>query len=110
MGRYNRHTVNGVRDYTHRHVWRAVNGEIPKGMTIDHINEDKHDNRIENLQLLSNAANLTRNKRGGVQKRGLNWTRPWRAMRTIQGVVHEQYFGTRCGALMFNNTRSLIWK
>jgi hypothetical protein len=28
-------------------------GEIPESMTIDHIDGNKHNNRIENLQLLS---------------------------------------------------------
>lgn len=39
----------------HRMVWYDNNGEIPKGMHIHHINGNKTDNRIENLELHSNS-------------------------------------------------------
>lgn len=38
---------------THRQVWIREHGEIPKGYIIHHINGNKKDNRIENLELLS---------------------------------------------------------
>ena len=37
----------------HRYVWEKYNGKIPDGMVIHHINEDIHDNKIENLRLMS---------------------------------------------------------
>ena len=37
----------------HRLVWSAFNGDIPKGMVINHINEIKTDNNLENLNLMS---------------------------------------------------------
>ena len=33
----------------HRIIWEMFNGTIPKGMVIDHLNEDAWDNRIDNL-------------------------------------------------------------
>lgn len=42
----------------HRIVWMSVNGRIPDGYVIDHINSIKTDNRISNLQLLTNAENV----------------------------------------------------
>lgn len=37
----------------HRLVWLTFNGPVPSGKVINHINEDKTDNRLENLNLLS---------------------------------------------------------
>lgn len=47
----------------HRAVWMYHNGEIPKGLQIDHINHDRSDNRIENLRLATNATN-SQNRKG----------------------------------------------
>lgn len=41
----------------HRVVYEAFRGPIPKGLTIDHVNGDKTDNRLENLQLLTRGDN-----------------------------------------------------
>ena len=35
----------------HRLVWRHHNGAIPEGMTVNHKNGNKTDNRIDNLEL-----------------------------------------------------------
>lgn len=54
----------------HRLVYEAFLGPIPPGMQVNHINEDKTDNRLENLNLLTPKANCnwgTRNKRIGNQ-------------------------------------------
>ena len=37
----------------HRLIWEAFNGLIPAGMQIDHINGDKRDDSLANLQLVS---------------------------------------------------------
>lgn len=36
----------------HRYVWQHYNGAIPDGYDIHHLNENKADNRIENLECL----------------------------------------------------------
>ena len=41
----------------HRVIYIAANGHIPDGMVVDHINNDKSDNRICNLQLLTAKEN-----------------------------------------------------
>lgn len=41
----------------HGLVYTSFNGPLPDGMTIDHINGDKRDNRLENLQLLTRGDN-----------------------------------------------------
>ena len=45
-------------DYVHRWVWKAFNGEIPNGFVIDHIDADKTNNHLSNLQMLTRDDNL----------------------------------------------------
>lgn len=44
---------NGVKKQVraHRVIYMAANGHIPVDMVVDHINNDKSDNRISNLRL-----------------------------------------------------------
>ena len=44
--------TRGNRAMMHRDVWEYHNGPIPDGWDIHHMNEDKTDNRIENLECL----------------------------------------------------------
>ena len=44
--------------YTHRLVWIAFNGQIPEGLQVNHINEIKTDNRLENLNLMTAKENM----------------------------------------------------
>ena len=52
--------LNGVRynRYIHRLVWTTFNGEIPDGYEINHINHDKSDNSLKNLELVTHSDNL----------------------------------------------------
>lgn len=52
----------------HRIVWVAANGVIPDGYVIDHINNDKTDNRLCNLQLLTPEENSTKAREDGLYK------------------------------------------
>ena len=51
--------------FIHTIVWTLCHGEIPR-LTIDHINGNRQDNRIENLRDVSQSENQ------------LNWLLPWR--------------------------------
>ena len=42
----------------HRLVWEAFNGKIPEGMQVNHIDEDKSNNTIENLNLMTPKENI----------------------------------------------------
>ena len=50
----------------HRLVYEAFNGQIPEEMQVNHINEVKTDNKLENLNLMTARENMnygTRNAR-----------------------------------------------
>lgn len=53
----------------HRLVWEMVNGPIPDGMQINHINGIKTDNRIANLELVTPQQNCAHAYRNGLSKR-----------------------------------------
>lgn len=54
---YLRTMVDRVHYVTHRLIWIYVNGTIPEGMVIDHIDGNKANNKIENLRVVSKRHN-----------------------------------------------------
>ena len=60
----------------HRIVWVMVNGDMPGGMFIDHLNGIRHDNRPENLRLVPrvlNARNARKRKDNTTGHTGVHW-------------------------------------
>lgn len=53
---YRQICVNSFRHMAHRLAWLYVYGEWPDGQ-IDHINQHKDDNRIDNLRVVNNKQN-----------------------------------------------------
>lgn len=49
---------DNTRVRAHQWVWMKNNFNVPKGYHIHHINEDKSDNRIENLELIKASRHL----------------------------------------------------
>ena len=90
--------------YIHRKVWEEHHGPIPKGMVIHHKNSDKLDNRIENLEMITQTQNMQRSDRmgkGWVVKGGKR-ARPYAAIRKVNGkrLPKLGMYGTKCGAYM----------
>ena len=52
--------------YVHRLIWMAENGEIPQELTIDHIDCNKENNTITNLQLMTREANISKAHSGKI--------------------------------------------
>ena len=50
--------------YMHRLIYEEHYGKIPKGYFVHHKNEDKLDNRIENLELMSRAEHSALHSKG----------------------------------------------
>jgi len=52
------HKKTGKKRMEHRVIYEAHHGKIPPGMDVHHINENKSDNRIENLVLMSSSEHV----------------------------------------------------
>jgi hypothetical protein len=50
----------------HKIVWETFKGEVPVGYDVDHIDNDKRNNKLENLQLLTHKENIRKRDRNGT--------------------------------------------
>lgn len=55
---YNRISVKGVQMQAHRVVYIFVHGSIPEGHVINHRDGNRRNNRIENLEAVTNRQNI----------------------------------------------------
>ena len=92
---------------TQRIVWALCHDQLPT-QTIDHINGDRQDNRIENLREVSQSENLLNtllawnsdNAAGvaGVEKTGLKYRCRIQGRRfTFHNPYEAFYWGFQCG-------------
>ena len=91
---YTRLLYKGKAYLNHRVVWDMLKGNL-NSLKIDHINSKKSDNRIENLQQISQKQNSQRGYRGkGYSKYPSGYV----ARRNSNKYIGT--FGTACGAYM----------
>jgi len=76
--------VDGQRIMAHRLAWLYEYGELPSS-DLDHINQNKSDNRIANLRVVSrskNMHNVSLHRHNSSGHKGVSWHAPrqkWRA-------------------------------
>lgn len=73
----------------HRLIWIYHHGDITKGMVINHINEDRADNRIENLEVISNRQNCLKSSRFKCGELPLGVIRNKNKKRYIAQITHK---------------------
>ncbi len=94
--------VDGYKITSHKLAWIISNGEIPKGLQIDHINRNRSDNRLCNLRAITqmeNCHNQTLRSTNVSGYTGVFWhnqSKKWRSKITINYKhIHLGGFDTK---------------
>ena len=77
--------LNGVSYKQHNLVWIMHNGDIPDGFTVDHVNWNKADNRLDNLRLATARQQQIHQPVKGFTRVMGSTIRPWRSMHSVDG-------------------------
>lgn len=87
-------------------VWEHFNGPIPRGMQVHHRDQNKLNNEIDNLELLSASEHATRHQRAkaGYELRADGWYKPCHG---CSAVLPLDCFYKRAGALKDDHRRPL---
>lgn len=92
-GRYRSVMIDEKTHKVHRVIWEMHNGDIPKGMQIDHLNHETLDNRIENLRLVTikeNTKNRSFNKNNNSGHIGVSWYKRYGKWNATIGISGKQ--------------------
>ena len=100
---YHRLHRDGRLVMAHRWEWEQVNGPIPDGHQIHHVNGDKLDNRIGNLQCLT----ATEHKRihSGCTLVDGRWFKPCPLCEQRKEITAEHWYLSREGWPQYNRCR-----
>jgi hypothetical protein len=82
-GRYRTFVVNGKRLYCHRVIWEMVNGPIPDGLCIDHIDGNGLNNRVDNLRAVTLSENQRNRRLDALSSLGIHGVRAHRGGFTV---------------------------
>ena len=92
LGGYHRIHIYYKAYFTHRLIWILHNGHLPNDTQIDHINEIKCDNHIENLRAVTPQENAFNQKK----VKGYTWVErcgKWKAgIKVNNKNIHLGYF------------------
>lgn len=81
----------------HKLVWQTFNSKIKRGLTINHINEVKSDNRLANLELMTRKKNLKtfrKNNNHNYRYRDQNGQQfsSFRSYTRRKKIIYNKYF------------------
>lgn len=74
----------------HSLVAEAFLGPRPNHLVTDHINNDKMDNRAENLQYITNRENSSKDRKGSSKYTGVHWrkhSKKWVSSIRVKGKL-----------------------
>ena len=97
--RYNGNTIHYL---YHRFIYECNHGVIPDGYVVDHIDNNKMNNNIENLQVITQCQNLKKNY---IQKSRV--AIPVRAICLETGFIQDFKSMTFAGKILNINRRSI---
>lgn len=94
----------------HRLIWEHCNGLIPEDKVVDHIDDNPDNNRIENLQLLTQAENVkksVKNRDYSFARKNHERKHTVKARDTVTGEINifpslyacQQYYEINCGVI-----------
>lgn len=108
---YARTTINGHKVYMHRFIL-----DTPAGYSVDHINQDKLDNRRRNLRLATaqqNSANAKKSSANTSGYRGVSWSKKEKRWRAVISVGYKTltlgYFVDIKEAAKAYNDNATVW-
>lgn len=78
----------------HKLVWKAFNGEIPRGYEINHIDENKFNNTIRNLNILTHKENVNWGTHNARMAKTLSKTH--RLARKVEQIKDGKVVATFC--------------
>ena len=80
------------RYYVHRFIWECYNGLIPDGFVIDHCNDIRYDNRLCNLQLVTQQGNCKKSAKNRDYSFAKNNNQNKRPLKVINLTTDEEYY------------------
>jgi hypothetical protein len=94
-------SINKVRHVLHRLIWIYHNGNIQKGLEIDHRDVNNRNNKIDNLRVCTRSQGTSNRRKQSNQTsryKGVSWSKEakkWRAQITINyRFIHLGMFNT----------------
>ena len=100
---YLRGIFDGRLRLAHDVEWERANGPIPAGMQVHHINENKTDNRIENLELVD--ATTHKRLHSGCELRDGIWWKPCRKCGNMKPIDRDHWYLSREGWPQYGRCR-----